>query len=228
MARLARVVVPGVPHHLTQRGNRREDVFFGDVGRECFLALLAKYARQHSLGLWAYCLMSNHVHLIVVPQDVHGLGRAMRAVNAAYARYVNERQGLCGHLWQGRFFSCPLDVAHQWSAVRYVERNPVRAKIVLRAEDYAWSSAAAHCGLRGDPLLSGDLERADHVGDWSASLRDEDETELAAIRRHTRTGRPLGPDEFVRRVGSMLGRSLARSRPGPKRKRKSRRDTPLK
>ncbi|MCK4623817.1 MAG: transposase, partial [Phycisphaerae bacterium] len=192
MARLARIVVPDIPHHLTQRGNRREDIFFNEADRQKYLLLLKDQCELYRLEVWAYCLMTNHVHLVVVPKTADALGQAMRRMNSQYAAYVNQRQGLCGHLWQGRFFSCPLDERHFWSAVRYVERNPVRAGLVERAEEYPWSSAAAHCGMRKDSLVSGDLEKSDHVGDWQGWLLDEEEADVERLRRHTKTGRPCG------------------------------------
>jgi len=222
MARLARVVAPGVPHHLTQRGNRRQDVFFSDADRRKFLSLLAEQCPECGLEIWAYCLMTNHVHLVAVPVSVDSLGRAMRRVNSQYAAYVNRRQGWSGYLWQGRFYSTPLDGPHFWSAVRYVERNPVRVGLVPRAEDYAWSSAAAHCGLTDDGLLRGDLEQADHVGNWRAWLLDEDDAAVRMLRERTRTGRPCGPAEFVERLEKLLGRPLTPKKRGRKPKRKKR------
>ena len=121
-----------------------------------------------------------------------------------------------GHLWQGRFYSTPLDEPHFWSAVRYVERNPVRAKLVRKAHRYPWSSASAHCGLRRDPLLAGNLEQADHVGDWATWLAEEGEQADAEIRRGTRTGRPCGSEEFVRHLEALLGRRLLPAKRGPK------------
>jgi len=216
MARLARVVVPGVPHHLTQRGNRQEDVFFADADRRNFLSLLGEQCEPYGLQIWAYCLMSNHVHLVAVPATSDSLGRAMRRLNSQYAAYVNRRQQWSGHLWQGRFHSTPLDEAHLWAAVRYVERNPVRAGIVPRAEDYTWSSAAGHCGLAADQLLSGDLEQADHVGNWRAWLLDEDDQAVRMLRERTRTGRPCGPAEFVERLEKLVGRPLTARKRGRK------------
>ena len=222
MARLARVVVPGVPHHVTQRGHRRQDVFFCDADRRKFLSLLAEEFRLCGLEIWAYCLMANHLHLVAVPVSADSLGRAMRRAHSQYALHVNGRQGWSGYLWQGRFYSTPLDELHLWSAVRYVERNPVRAGIVPRAEDYAWSSAAGHCGLADDDLLRGDLEQADHVGDWRAWLLDEDDQAVQRLRQRTRTGRPCGPAEFVQRLEKLLGRPLAPRKRGRKPKRKTR------
>ena len=150
MPRLARVVIPGMPHHVTQRGNRREPVFFEPGDRAWYLHLLAHYADLHGLEIWAYCLMTNHVHLVAVPSTEASLGQSLRDAHGAYSSYLNRRINVTGHLWQGRFYSTVLEGPHMWSAVRYVERNPVRAAIVQRAEEYAWSSAAVHCGLRGN------------------------------------------------------------------------------
>ncbi|HUU58573.1 MAG TPA: transposase, partial [Phycisphaerae bacterium] len=176
------------------------------------------YSQRYGLAIWAYCVMTNHVHFIAVPQGVESLGRTCRDAHQAYASWLNRKVGETGHLWQGRFFSCVLDDSHLWSAARYVERNPVRAQLVARAESWPWSSAAAHCGLREDPLLS-PIEMPWGADDWSAYLREEDEEELVALRQRTRTGRPWGPVEFVKRLESTLGRSLRPRKRGPKPKR---------
>lgn len=216
MARFARIVVPGTPHHVTQRGNRRDDVFFGEADRREYLALLSKYLDRYKPRLLAYCLMNNHVHLILVPRDADALGRVLRDTHMSYTRYVNRRQGLSGHLWQGRFFSCPLDKLHLWAAVRYVERNPVRAGLVRRAEDYPWSSAAGHCGVVSDPLLSGKLELSDHVANWRDWLGEQDDEAIVeTLRQCTRTGRPCGSPTFVRRLEKLLRRKITKRKPGP-------------
>lgn len=216
MPRMARVVIPDAPHHITQRGNRSEDVFFKDVDRLRYLKLLGEYAAKHDLAIWAYCLMTNHVHLVVVPGQVESLSRTFRPLHHQYAQEVNQRLGLAGHLWQGRFFSCPLDDRHFWTAVRYVERNPVQAGIVEKAEDYRWSSAATHCGMRADTLLSGQLESSDEIADWSAWLRDageQDERIVRRLRMCTRTGRPAGDETFLDKLEAITGRIL-RAKPG--------------
>ena len=212
------MVIPGCPHHVTQRGNRREAVFFDDGDRRRFLDLLKRYADKGGLGIQAYCLMPNHLHLLAVPKAEDSLSAALKPLFLRYAQHVNWRQGQSGRLWQGRFYSCPLDELHQWGAIRYVERNPVRAGLVERAAEYAWSSAAAHCGLRSDPLLAPLPEgMAAAIGDWSAWLADaEDAAVVAAIRRNTATGRPAGGDGFVGRLESLLGRRrrpMKRGRP---------------
>ena len=221
MARLARVVVPGCPHHLTQRGNRRQEVFFGDADRRRYLALLGEQCQATGLRVWAYCLMTNHVHLVVVPPASDTLGRVMQALNARYTAWVNRRQGFCGHLWQGRFYSTPLDESHLWSALRYVERNPVRAGLVSGAWDYRWSSAPGRCGFRADSLLSA-LPESIGIADasnWRAFLSDMDDAADGLLRRRTHTGRPCGDVNFIERLETVLGRSLRPAKRGPKTKR---------
>ena len=210
MPRIARVVFAGVPHHITQRGNRRADVFWTDDDRQKYLALLHEYAARHQLLVWAYCLMTNHVHFVAVPGRAESLAATFKPVDMRYSQYVNQTQRLTGHLWQGRPFSCPLDDEHLWVAVRYVERNPVRVGLVPRAEEYPWSSAAAHCGLRRDPLVSGALERRGVVENWAPWLAEPDEEQvLEKLRRQTRNGRPLGAPAFVCHLETLAGRLLA-------------------
>jgi len=154
MPRFKRVVVPGLPHHITQRGNRRMNVFFDDEDREIFLRILGEVGESNGLANFSYDLMTNHEHLVSVPKLESSLATSMRDLLGPYAAYINRKYGFSGRLWQGRFFSTVLDDAHFWEAIRYVERNPVRAGLVQRAEQYRWSSAAAHCGKREDCLLA--------------------------------------------------------------------------
>ena len=201
MPRGPRVVVPGVPHHITQRGNRGEDVFFSDDGRYRYLSLLAQYSHMHSLDILAYCLMTNHVHLVAIPRTKDSIGNALRPLHTRYTQHVNWKEGLEGVLWRDRPYSCPLDDAHFWAAVRYVERNPVRAGLVGRAELYPWSSAAAHCDLHPDPIISGAMPPHPDFHSWSAWLSDpDDERMIAAIRRGTRGGYAVGDDAFFARL----------------------------
>ena len=154
MPRLSRAVFAGVPHHITQRGNRRDDVFFTDEDRLVYLEWLQSYCQEHDVDVLAYCLMTNHIHLVLVPHTEDGLQRVLKPLHMRYAQRINRAKGWKGHLWQGRFFSSPLDDAYLMAAIRYVERNPIRVGLADKAEDYCWSSAAAHCGLKEDTLLS--------------------------------------------------------------------------
>ncbi len=217
MGRVARVVVPGIPHHVTQRGNRQADVFLTNGDHEAYLRFLQKYATLHGLAVWAYCLMTNHVHLIVVPEREESLGNALRDAHTVYAMYFNTHTGMSGHVWQGRFYSTPMDDSHLWSAVRYVEQNPVRAHMVPRAEDHRWSSARAHCGLRRDPLLANDFPRPGIIEDWREWLSEgEGEQTIAYLRKQTHSGRPCGTDEFVTVLENTLQRSLRPKKRGRK------------
>jgi len=200
MARFARVVLPDVAHHVTQRGNARQVILSSDRDRLTYLELLRHYSDLHGLVLLGYCLMSNHVHLIVVPRAGEALAQALKHTHGRYASYWNARNSSSGHVWQGRFYSCPLDETHLWRALRYVELNPVRAGMVPEAAQWPWSSAAAHCGSGAPQAV---LEMAHWrkrwmAAEWSEYLAArESASELATLRQYTHTGRPLGSEEFV-------------------------------
>jgi putative transposase len=210
------VVAPGVPHHVTQRGNRRQPVFFGNDDYRAYKALLAEGCRAAGVAVWAYCLMPNHVHLVLVPSDADGLRAVLGETHRRYTRYVNAREGWRGFLWQGRFASCPMDEPHLLAAARYVELNPVRAGLAARPRDWRWSSARAHLSGRGDGLVEA-RPLLDLVADWRGFLASGlAEAEHEAIRAGERTGRPLGSAAFTARLEKRLGRPLARKKPGPK------------
>jgi putative transposase len=216
MGRLARIVVPGFPHHLTQRGNRRAQVFDDDKARELYLTLVARYAQEHGVAVWAYCLMANHVHFVVVPRAADSLARCFRGAHTCFSQWVNEQRHETGSLWQSRFFSCALDEIHQWAAVRYVERNPVRAGLVRCAADYPWSSAAAHCGQKRDQVLADGLPSHGQVSDWPEWLSAEDAAQSDLVRRQTRVGRPCGSASFFDRVEALLLRTVRPQKRGRK------------
>ena len=217
MPRVARIVAPGFSHHVTQRGNRREPVFFEDADRQEYLMLLMDYRGKYGLDVWAYCLMTNHVHFVAVPRAADSLARTMRDTHQAYSSWLNRRLGQSGHVWQGRFYSTALDESHLWAAVAYVERNPVRAGMVDRAEEYPWSSAAARCGRRHDPLLASGWPMPGKKTDWSAWLAGElPAKQVEAIRGRTMTGRPCGDVSFIERLEGLLGRALKPKKPGRK------------
>lgn len=211
MARVGRITVPGTPHHITQRGNNRQDVFFVDDDRRAYLGLLARQAPAHGLVVVGYCLMTDHVHLVVVPQRADSLAKALGRTHFLYTQYVNRLYGRSGHLWQGRFSSCALDEEYGWAALCYVERNPERAGAVRYPWRYQWSSAAAHCAL-GEAHEVLDLESwrtAWTPESWRARLRrPEDEAAVRAIRAHVCTGWPLGSDASLSQIELALGRRV--------------------
>lgn len=212
MPRAARVVIPEVPHHVTQRGNRRGTVFFDDDERLAYLGLLRVYAARHSVEVLAYCLMTNHAHLVVVPSTADGLHRVLKPLHMLHAQRVNRTRDWKGHLWQGRYFSSPLDQDYLWAAIRYVECNPVRAGITGRAEDYPWSSAAAHCGQRDDLVLTrcpSWTRQLAAITDWSGWLAGQVAPDsLAMLRRRVDKGLPCGSPEFVNALELATGRDL--------------------
>ena len=219
MARIARVIAPGIPHHVTQRGNRRQQTFFCDEDYQAYIDLMAEWCAKYHVEIWAWCLMPNHVHLIAVPESEASLARAIGEAHRRYTRRINMQKGWKGHLWQERFASFPMDETYLLAAARYVEMNPVAAQIVKRPEDYCWSSARAHLAAHDDdltkvePLLS-------MVANWKDFLSLSSEEEMNTFRKHERTGRPLGHEEFVERLEGMQDRPLRPQKPGPKLKTK--------
>jgi putative transposase len=220
MARLSRVVVPGVPHHITQRGNRRQETFFCEADYEAYTELLSEWSKRCGVGIWAYCLMPNHIHLIAVPNSEDGLRRGIGEAHRRYSRRINFRQGWRGHLWQGRFASYPMDDIYLMKAVRYIELNPVRAKLCRVPWRWKWSSAASHVLGKGDRLVDVSVLQ-EYVDDWRSFLAEGlDGNDVELLRRHERTGRPLGGSGFVERLERMLGRVLRKNKPGRKAKKK--------
>jgi putative transposase len=217
MTRLRRVIAVNMPHHLTQRGNARQLILSRDEDRAVYLKLLRENTEVYEVSLIGYCLMSNHVHLIAVPTQLDGLALALRNTHGRYAAYWNAIHGASGHAWQGRFYSCPLDEVHLWAALRYTELNPVRAGLVSQPESWPWSSAAVHCGETvANPWLGDSLWRNRWtVPAWREYLSaPETESEAAAIRRSTHTGRPLGDAEFVSELERKTGRRLLPQKKG--------------
>src|ERR1035437_6369139 len=212
MARMARVVASGCWHHITQRGNRRQVVFFEDTDRAMYLRLLGLHCNRHGVRISGYCLLSNHVHLVAVPQGENGLAKAIGHAHMDYARWLNVRRSETGHVWQNRFYSCPLDEQHRWEAMRYVELNPVRAGLAVAAAAWPWSSAAAHLGGRD---RTGLLDLTEWGSRWNPETwRDvlEEGLDNAAmmerIREATRTGRPAASADFIEQLETATHRTL--------------------
>jgi len=215
MPRVARVVVPGLPHHVTHRGNRRQPIFFSDADRERYLDLMRGAASKYELDLWAYCLMTNHVHLLAIPARPDSLARTVGYAHRMYSCHVNSRHGWTGHLWANRFYSAPVDPEKSWVVARYIELNPVRAGLVTRAQDHSWSSARAHCLGAHDPMLATGRPWPEDRDEWKRWLGQKvDESEDRAIRRATATGSPFGSSSFVQELEKSLGRRLRRRRYG--------------
>jgi putative transposase len=227
MPRTRRIVVPDVPYHITQRGNNNQDVFFVNDDRRVYLELIKKQADRFRLEVQGYCLMTNHIHLIATPKNENSLAKAIGVTNLIYTQYINRMHKRSGHLWQNRFYSCPLDEQHFWRAMRYVECNPVRAKLVRFAWDYRWSSAETHIRQRnGNGLIDGkkwtDISEGMKWEEILSQIQTDDE--IKHIRGETYRGRPLGSDSFVSKIEHFLGhrvRPLPVGRPKKKERKKA-------
>jgi len=214
MARIPRIEVFDCPHHVTQRGNRRLQTFFSDADYRAYLRLLVEAKEKAGVSVWAYCFMPNHVHLVVVPSEKGGLARLMQHPQRRYAWRINKRMNWQGHLWQSRFYSCPMDEDHLIAAVRYVELNPVRARLCEDPRDWRWSSVHAHLEGKDRPLVdvAPMLER---IPDWDDYLTQSvANSVIESIRKNSYSGRPAGNDAFVRVVEAQTGIRLRKRRPG--------------
>ena len=211
MTNRKRIVIPNLPHHICHRGNLGQDVFFLDSDRTLYLALLHEYSRQHRVTVQAYCLMTNHVHVVATPQDETGLHRTFERVAGDYASVLHIRLQRQGHFWQGRFRSAPMDPDHFWAAMIYVEQNPVRAGLVRVAADWPWSSAQAHLEDRDDPVLDFTQWRANYTpAQWRECLAfgRADASLLERIRQSTRVGRPAASEVFLSELEAKLGHGV--------------------
>ncbi len=214
MPKFQRLVVEGFPHHVTQRGVRRQRTFFADRDYEAYLDIAVSQLQRYEIRILAYCLMPNHVHFVVVPLTGSALSRFFCEVHKRYARRTNSLNDWKGHLWQQRFYSVVMDERHSAAAMRYVELNPVRAQLARRAIDWPWSSARANVGLANDELVATALTR-EIIPDWETFLGDRPaDVELDHIRRQTRTGRPEGDTVFIDFLEARSGRRIRRKKRG--------------
>lgn len=216
MARRARIVVPKAPHHIVQRGNRRQIVFFSPADKTLYMHLLKKTADEYKVDVICYCLMNNHIHLILVPPEETSLAVCLRKVHSSYSRMINERFDWRGHLWQDRFHSSPLDPAYLYNAVRYVLQNPVRAGLSKNAWDYEWSSAKYHVGERESDLL---VENNNLLSELTNDPKDYLSLDLEtmhtlALRKAAKANRPLGGKSFLKRMETDYGIPLSPPKKG--------------
>jgi len=223
MPRIARIVIPGIPHHITQRGNNGQDVFFADEDRAAYVGTLQTQSARFGFAVEGFCLMTNHIHIVGTPQKEDSLALAIGRTDFIYTQYINDLHDRSGHLWQNRFYSCPMDDHHFFAALRYIETNPLRAGLSRSPWRYHWSSAGAHCGVSKVPDIL-DLARwrkGFSEEEWKEFVIEGTDEEEKLLRRFTRTGRPLGSDAFVARIEAALGcrlRALPVGRPRKKTK----------
>lgn len=210
MPRTSRSVIVGYPHHVTQRGNNKENIFIDKADYTHYLKWAEEYAVKYKLLILAYCLMPNHVHFAVVPSMLDALSKSLKICHMLYAQYFNRRNARVGHLWQGRFYSSTLEESHLYAVIRYIENNPVRAGLVAKAEDWQWSSAREHLRIdeRNRIVTLSSVREFIEVKEWEDYLRSEDTMMESKIRNNTLSGKPIGSDEFVGKLENVLGRKL--------------------
>jgi putative transposase len=222
MPRLARIVVEGYPHHVTQRGNNKQNTFLENEDYRIYLELFENYRAKHNLGVIAYCPMPNHVHISVLPESTDLLAKTFRSCHMRYAQYFNKKYKRVGHLWQSRFYSCPMEEIHLYSTMKYIENNPVRAKLVKKAGDWKWSSARAHLGLGKSIISLLNVDRFLDIADWSEYLYLDNKNmggEIDALKKCTYSGKPMGRDDFIENLAKRFGnrvRWLPAGRPSKK------------
>ena len=215
MPKFPRLVVPGYPHHVTQRGIRRQRTFFDDSDFRAYVDLVKDLKVAAGVDILAYCLMPNHVHFIAVPKAKNSLARLFGTAHHRYAKRVNAIHDWRGHLWQERFYSVVMDETHTLAAMRYVELNPVRARMCKRAAEWVWSSARGNLGNESDELID-ESEVRKIISDWKTFLAEDEESVLIeSLRTQTSTGRPTGDDQFIDGLERKTGRRIRRYKPGP-------------
>ena len=216
MPRMPRLVVPHYPHHVTQRGNRRQTTFFSPSDYRCYIDLLSEAKSNAEVEIWSYCLLPNHVHLIVVPELEDSLSKLFKEAHRRYTRYINLREDWQGHLWQERFHSCVMDEPHLMAAARYIELNPVRARLCKTPTEWPWSSVHAHLRGKDDALVSVH-PMLSRINDWSAYLSTGGPAlDMKKLTQHARSGRPLGGQSFLTDLEALTGRDLCKRSPGRK------------
>lgn len=220
MPRIGRVVIPDVPYHVTQRGNYRQGVFSEVEDYEAYLDFFERNRKKFGLKVYAWCLMSNHVHFVVEPSELTTLANVFNFTHMRYSSYYNRKMKRAGHLWQGRFFSCPLDSDHFYESIRYVELNPIRAKMVDEVTDYRWSSGFDRL-TKTETLPLDTFESYMLIDEWKEYLNGDTNTLLLdSLRKNTKTGRPAGSKKFVKEIEEKTGRSFSLKKAGRPKKNK--------
>jgi putative transposase len=211
MPRIARIVGAGYPHHIVERGNNRERVFANPIDYKKYLSFLSKYSEEREAAVLAYCLMPNHIHLLVRPSGEETLAKMMQGVTLCYSKYFNGENGRTGRLWECRYYSTVVDGdSYLWTVSKYIENNPVRAGIVKKPEDYLYSSAKAHILQEKDPILKEPLFDKSELDEYRRFVKlDEDKKILEEIRKQTRSGKPLGDGGFLETLSETIGCSLS-------------------
>lgn len=209
MPRTARIVIPEVPHNVTQHGNNYQYILKSDTFKKKYIELLKYKSNLNEMYILSYCLMDNHVHFVVIPHYSYSMARTFGQTNMMFSQYYNKITGYKGHVWQDRFYSCPMDREHLYEAIRYVEMNPVRANIVKEPMDYKWSSARGHINKIKDPLITGKHDIVDDIDDWyNYLLNNPDENMMKSIQNGTQKGIPAGDEVFISKIEKLIRKSF--------------------
>jgi len=209
MPRTARIVAVGFPHHITQRGNNKQPTFLDDNDYSHYLNLLEKSKKRYKLDIYSYSLMPNHIHLKAVPNERDSMAKVFNSCQMSFCQYFNKKYKKVGHLWQSRFFSCPLDEKHLYFVSKYIENNPVRAGLVKSPERWKWSSARAHLGIEKGLISLSPISKVLKVPDWEKYLsKPLKELEIHRIEKNLLSGAPLGNSKFIETLEKLLGISL--------------------
>ncbi len=216
MAKIRRIVIPNTPHLVTQRGVRSMNIFFKEEDYIYYKKMLLEQCKIHSLKVVSYCLMTNHVHLIVIPKNKESLSKAIGETHRLYTRKINFEQKVKGHLFQERFYSTPLDETHFLYALRYVEQNPVKAYMVKYPWEYKYSSVRYRLKLIKEDLLLSSCKEIDGIEDYKKFLQEEAKIKL--IKEKTRTGKPCGDKDFYDKIQEITGFDYKNKKTGPKKK----------
>jgi len=220
MARQARIIVPNSPHHISQRGNRGESIFFEKEDFSNYLELIQKNLNDFKIDLLSFCLLPNQIHLLMEPKHKDDLSRCIGETNRQYTRYINQKKNWTGHLFQNRFFSYAMDDQHALRAARFIETLPVTAKITEKPQNYLWSSAKYRIKtIENSPIKPFNMFHLDQ--NWEDFLgRIMDTEELKKIQTHLQTGRPRGNTLFLDTVEQQIGRPVRPQKRGRKPKKK--------
>ena len=208
MPRLPRIIIEGCPHHITQRGNNKQNTFLEDEDYQTYLEFFEKYREKHNVGVIAYCPMPNHIHISALPTTTNSLAKSFKSCHMRYAQYFNRKYKRVGHLWQCRFYSCPMEEIHLYSTVKYIENNPVRAKLVEKAEDWKWSSARSHLGIEKSIISLLNISKFLNIVNWKEYLHLDNkkiEKEIETLKRCTYAGKPMGRNEFIENLAKRFG-----------------------
>ena len=222
MPRKRRFILPNIPHHTIQRGNNRQSIFFEKEDYDYFLGRLKQLSRENGVEIGSYCLMTNHIHLLTYPATEAGMIKCMKMVCQHYTQYVNKKYKRTGKLWENRYKIHWVDPEREWVLARYIEKNPLRAGLVRQAEEYPYSSARRNLLGSRNGLIRREIVTERNRAGYREFFHEDDFKEQALteeINLRVEQGKAFGGENFISRLGELLGISVDyRKRGRPKKK----------